>query len=665
MNFTRCTATLAALIIAAATSPAAVVSQWSFENGLEDTAPGGANADTLQDLSVPSAEFVPGIVGLAVSIPPTANGSNRLNAVDSPDLNLSGDWTLEFFVRPDDKNAPSAEWERVWTKWGEGGNEWHLAFRGNSFATVPDGIDFFVNGGNNILNHNSTASVPRNAWSHVALVAIEAEGTITAYLNGLVVGSTVYEQPFATTGNMNFGNFADGNQSSLQFSGAIDEALIHDVAVDAAYLAARAALVLPDDPTGDRDGDGLTNAQEQALGTDPDDPDTDKDGLQDGVESRSGQWGMPRPTDTGTDPLKPDTDGDGFSDGVENPTKPFLNATQPGTDPNKSDTDGDGFGDKTEVNLGFDPTNAASRPTAANVTAHWTFDDTLADTAILGVVADTLTDNIAGGATFVPGVIGKAVAIPFAAGFSNKLTAVSSADLNLAENWTLEAFVQPNSDNNPLVEWERFWTKWGEGGNEWHTAFRGPEGSVVPDGLDLFANGAQVLNHNDTTMSVPRDTWSHVAFVGNAAEEIITAWLNGEQVGSAPYVTVTPTIGAMNFGNFSTGDQSSLQYSGFIDDAMIHTVAVDQAYLRARTALIFGPAVALQFTNIQFNRDLYQVTLTWTSRPGRTYLLEFTTDLVKWFALEDSLPSGGESTSFVDDTIIPGTPLRIYRASEE
>lgn len=656
---------LAATVLFGPGSPAAVVSQWSFENGLDDTASGGVNADTLQDLCVPSAGFVPGIVGLAVAIPPTTNGSNRLNAVDSLDLNLSGDWTLEFFVKPDANNPPSAEWERVWTKWGEGGNEWHLAFRGNSSATVPDGIDLFVNGGNNILNHNSTASVPRNAWSHVAIVASEADGTITAYLNGLVVGSTVYEQPLATAGNMNFGNFSAGNQSSLQFSGAIDEAMVHDLAVDAAYLTARAALLLPVDPTGDRDGDGLTNAEEEALGTNPDDPDTDKDGLQDGVESRSGQWGVPRPTDTGTDPLRPDTDGDGFSDSLENPTKPFVDASQPGTDPNKGDTDADGFGDKKEVDLGFNPTTAASQPTAPNVTAHWTFDGTLADSAIRGVVADTLSDNVEGGVTFVPGVIGQAVSIPYAAGFSNKVSAVSSADLNLAENWTLEAFVQPNSDNNPSAEWERFWTKWGEGGNEWHTAFRGNEGALVPDGLDLFANGAQVLNHNDTALSVPRDAWSHVAFVGNAAEATITAWINGEQVGSAPYVAITPTLGAMNFGNFATGDQSSLQYSGLIDDAMIHTVAVGQAYLQSRAALISGPAGAIRFTDIQFNRELHQVALTWTSHPGRTYLLEITSDLDTWFTFRDSLPSGGETTTFVDDTLVPGTQIRYYRATEK
>jgi hypothetical protein len=42
------------------------------------------------------------------------------------------------------------------------------------------------------------------------------------------------------------------------------------------------------------------------LGTDPDDPDTDDDGIGDGVEVA-----------LGTDPLNPDTDGDDIDDGVE------------------------------------------------------------------------------------------------------------------------------------------------------------------------------------------------------------------------------------------------------------------------------------------------------------------------------------------------------------
>ncbi len=65
----------------------------------------------------------------------------------------------------------------------------------------------------------------------------------------------------------------------------------------------------PVSPAGaiDSDNDGLSDADEKALGTDPYKPDTDGDGLADGDEVHV----------FGTDPLKTDTDGDGFPDGQE------------------------------------------------------------------------------------------------------------------------------------------------------------------------------------------------------------------------------------------------------------------------------------------------------------------------------------------------------------
>ena len=81
--------------------------------------------------------------------------------------------------------------------------------------------------------------------------------------------------------------------------------------------------------TVDSDGDGVTDVDEDANGTDPFNPDTDGDGISDGQEMIDG-----------TDPLKQDTDGDGLKDNVEK---------QLGTNPLKKDTDGDGLDDFEEV----------------------------------------------------------------------------------------------------------------------------------------------------------------------------------------------------------------------------------------------------------------------------------------------------------------------------
>jgi heat shock protein HslJ len=86
----------------------------------------------------------------------------------------------------------------------------------------------------------------------------------------------------------------------------------------------------------DTDGDGLTNQHEQGIGTDPNNADTDRDGLLDGQEVLR----------LGTNPLNPDTDGDGLTDGDE---------AKRGTNPLNLDTDGDGLRDGDEVRIGTNP----------------------------------------------------------------------------------------------------------------------------------------------------------------------------------------------------------------------------------------------------------------------------------------------------------------------
>jgi outer membrane protein OmpA-like peptidoglycan-associated protein/opacity protein-like surface antigen len=92
----------------------------------------------------------------------------------------------------------------------------------------------------------------------------------------------------------------------------------------------------------DSDGDGLTNTEEERLGTDPHNPDTDGDGIPDGEEVHT----------THTDPLKKDTDGDGLSD--------FDEITRTHTDPTIADSDHDGLTDGEELARKLDPMNADS-----------------------------------------------------------------------------------------------------------------------------------------------------------------------------------------------------------------------------------------------------------------------------------------------------------------
>ncbi len=79
--------------------------------------------------------------------------------------------------------------------------------------------------------------------------------------------------------------------------------------------------------------------------TNPNNPDSDGDGLNDGDE-----------IDLGTNPNNPDSDGDGLDDSVETNTGTYVSTSNTGTNPSASDTDGDNLSDGAEVNIGTNPT---------------------------------------------------------------------------------------------------------------------------------------------------------------------------------------------------------------------------------------------------------------------------------------------------------------------
>lgn len=81
----------------------------------------------------------------------------------------------------------------------------------------------------------------------------------------------------------------------------------------------------------------MSDAVEYLLSTDPRDPDTDKDGISEGMEIAI--FGSnPRSPDLYGYPLPLDSDKDRLSDFVESHLRPPLSSTNP-------DTDGDGKSD--------------------------------------------------------------------------------------------------------------------------------------------------------------------------------------------------------------------------------------------------------------------------------------------------------------------------------
>ncbi|MFT6145286.1 MAG: MYXO-CTERM domain-containing protein [Myxococcota bacterium] len=111
----------------------------------------------------------------------------------------------------------------------------------------------------------------------------------------------------------------------------------------------------------DADNDGITDLTEHAVtGTDPNEPDTDGDGIQDGTELGYTEPEVPGATsdtfipdadpDTTTDPTDADTDDDGLLDGTEDAdTNGAVGDDE--TDPSNIDSDADGLTDGQESGL--------------------------------------------------------------------------------------------------------------------------------------------------------------------------------------------------------------------------------------------------------------------------------------------------------------------------
>jgi len=90
----------------------------------------------------------------------------------------------------------------------------------------------------------------------------------------------------------------------------------------------------------DKDMDGFSNTKELQKGTDPEIPDTDGDGVADGLEIMAGT----NPLDPNSSPV--DSDNDGLSDSLE---------ASRSTDSQDQDSDHDGINDGLEVILHSDP----------------------------------------------------------------------------------------------------------------------------------------------------------------------------------------------------------------------------------------------------------------------------------------------------------------------
>ena len=326
-------------------------------------------------------------------------GSSTLSYRISFDESVSG---LSFSVVDIDKKSFSNDAGKVTVRIFNGGVEVPLAPGDYTIANPAFVADL---GGGSFLGLQPVADTPTTDGDVFFTLAVPADEILIEMTNE---GDSVTNS-FASilisdiTWNCSFGDFDnDGNLDHMDNDSDADgcvDALegdngaltLADLDVDGSLLGAVDANGIPTvagagqanvssmdgtvtGPQCDDDGDGLTNGEENVIGTDPLNPDTDGDGVDDGQEV----------TNT-TDPLDPcdplqtpgyigydganpiwmaaDCDGDGVINGdeVTNGTDPYLS---------DGDTDGDGIDDPDEFANGTDLNDPCDPIQAAGYTGY-------------------------------------------------------------------------------------------------------------------------------------------------------------------------------------------------------------------------------------------------------------------------------------------------------
>lgn len=425
----------------------------------------------------------------------------------------------------------------------------------------------------------------------------------------------------------------------------------------------------------DLDGDGIPNSEEFDNGTDPDNSDSDDDGLDDGEEFAGGTNPVLADTDgdglsdgdeitAGTDAFSADSDGDGLTDSQE------VNGP-PVTDPLSPDTDGDTWFDLFEIENGSDPNdiNSVPLPAPLQLLAYWEFND-VDDT---GNAVDSSNGHVGEilGAVYTPDAGGRS---GNAGDYGMDFGVTSAGQTVRVPNGSIvnEAFL---FDEVTIA----FWQKLAQPAST--TVFKAvsPSSTGAQRGLSAHAPWGNNTVYFDSAgccevpgqrlqSAVPVGAdltqWHHFAFVKNG--DVKEIWLNGELVISQPDAVPLPFDITELFLGSGSGGAESIQ--GILDDFALFSRAFTPEQITdlaggASAFDLIGPQEVV-VTDVSVDSLTGQATMTWLSKPGKTYSIFTSTGLTgdpvtEWTELTDSFASGGDSTIFTD-TVSGGGAKRFY-----
>jgi hypothetical protein len=149
--------------------------------------------------------------------------------------------------------------------------------------------------------------------------------------------------------------------------------------------------------------------------------------------------------------------------------------------------------------------------------------------------------------------------------------------------------------------------------------------------------------------------WHHWVFVTKTPEQGTDVYKNGVLLGTYANGSVIAPFPAteLRAGGWSSSP-SAENFTGQIDELAIYDLgSLDAVALAAKGQEIAShyqvgnAAPSLECTHVLRDPTNGQLTLTWTSQPGKTYRLNSSTNLVDFTTvIADNIPSGGASTTY-------------------
>ena len=411
---------------------------------------------------------------------------------------------------------------------------------GGSFAVPTSGLDSLGNIGYEIrLTVTDSDGLTDMVWhlldpERSAITLDSAPPGLDLTLDGGAVASPhVFSALVGFQYEMGAPNSVLGNDLVTFNSWSDDGAQTHTVfapAIPTTYVATYD--LVPLNPSGDQDGDGLLNGWEVQFGLDPLDP-----------------------SDASLD-----TDGDGLDN---------LQEQSQDTDPTNADTDGDGASDGDEVSAGTDPLDPDSTPDPGDpdLVGWYQFgsDDG-------GLITDS-SGNGNHGACSVGGTCPAFVATdgrPAGAydfvGGGNYVEIANEAAFDFTSNFSVAVWMKAS---NLGGTWAQFV---GKGDSAWSLDRSGNGNSLqfttwAPGGFDELIGVTNVADGQ----------WHHVAIVYNGAQKIL--YVDGQIDAQKSYsATINTNDVRVHLGY--NAEYPSGEYSGRLDDVRIFKRALSQTEIQ-------------------------------------------------------------------------------------